>query len=99
MEKAERQENHKAIDEIFWKMDRLYSAGKFEEAGEVLKNVDIESCNLTIICCWLTVAHLPYNVGDQDKVPGLAEFNARCAAEVRKRDPERADRLLQGFRV
>lgn len=100
MEKTERQKNHdEIIDKIFGKMDRLFREGKFEEAGEVLRKVDVQEQNTTILIAWLVAAHWTHLNGDQDRVPGIAEFIARAADEIKKREPDRWKSLLQGFRV
>ena len=87
------------IDAIFTKMDKLFSGGKFDEANEILKHVNIPACSTTVLIGWLTASHWPYLNKDDHRLPYLKEFNSNIADEIRKREPDRYVSLLKGFKV
>ena len=84
-----------SVDNIFALMDNLYRERKFVEAGQTLTMVPVEILTTTQIVAWLVTCLWPKQAGDT--LPGREEFVLRCATEIVRREPQRADALLKGL--
>lgn len=82
----------KAVELLFEQVDDQMIEGRFAECDDLLQIIDLDRLDLNLIIAVLSITLAP-----KDSLPSRPAFVQKASAEVQKRAPTRANRLLQGL--